>query len=59
MDSYPCFGWQPDPNKPVPAMASSFSAKAASGSPGSPWRSAERAIANRPELTRLQRHFYL
>ena len=58
MDSYPCFGWQPDPNKPAPAMASSFSTK---GRQRQPWVTLafrrERAIANRPELTRLQRHF--
>lgn len=58
LDSYPCFGWEPDPNKPAPASVSSFTA---GRQPRRRWTTLafrrERTLANRVELTRLQRHF--
>lgn len=58
LDSYPCFGWEPDPNKPAPAAVSRFTA---GKQRRQRWTTLafrrERTLANRVELTRLQRHF--
>lgn len=47
LDSYPCFGWEPDPNKKILEMRESVTL----------YFRRNRAIANKAELTRLQRNF--
>lgn len=60
LDSYPCFGWEPDPNQEQwPARGRGI---ARPGVPGGTEKTAlyfrrVRSISNKAELTRLQRNF--
>lgn len=58
MDSYPCFGWETDPNK----QGSSETSRYKAGGAGKTEKQTlsfrrNRNISNKVELTRLQRHF--
>ena len=61
MDSYPCFGWEPDPNRRT-APGDSPSAplkgtRAENGDRKTLYFRRKRSISNKVELTRLQRNF--
>lgn len=55
LDSYPCFGWEPDPNR-KPAQKSNSSVKLPAKEETLYFRR-NRTISNKAELTRLQRNF--
>ena len=55
LDSYPCFGWEPDPNH-KPAKEGDSGANLSTKEETLYFRR-NRNISNKAELTRLQRHF--
>ena len=58
MDSYPCFGWEPDPNKDFKQDAAHFSlTDTGKKAVVSLYFRRNRNISNKAELTRLQRNF--
>ncbi len=56
LDSYPCFGWEPDPNAPPKALAARPGRTSAPPQLKMQFRR-NRKISNKAELTRLQRNF--
>ena len=59
MDSYPCFGWEPDPNKHGVEKRNNFSKGISTqkNEKQTLFFRRNRNISNKAELTRLQRHF--
>lgn len=59
MDSYPCFGWETDPNRQAAETQSSFSngRSVQKTEKKTLFFRRNRNISNKAELTRLQRHF--
>ncbi len=57
MDSYPCFGWEPDPNQGEGDEARCGGDAGASKKRARLYFRRRRNLCNKAELTRLQRHF--